>query len=85
MASRIVFRLITFRSGTRRSAASSDGKSFTRMRWSTPLGNYRAFGSHRIISQGEGVWHAPSRTFAYLQFDLDTIEYNTANHRPISD
>jgi uncharacterized membrane protein YphA (DoxX/SURF4 family) len=61
-----------------RSAASADGKSFTRMRWSTPLRNYRSFGPHRIMSEGEGVWHAPAGKYVYLQFDLDAIEYNIA-------
>lgn len=61
-----------------RSAASADGKSFTRMRWSTPLRNYRTFGSHRIMSEGECMWHAPGGKYAYLQFGLDSIEYNVA-------
>jgi hypothetical protein len=61
-----------------RSAASKDGHSFTRMRWSTPLRNYRTFGPHLIMSEGEGVWHAPTGTYTYLHFDLDAIEYNLA-------
>jgi hypothetical protein len=61
-----------------RSAASADGKSFTRMRWATPLRHYRTFGAHRIMSAGEGIWHAPSGKYAYLHFDLDAIEYNIA-------
>lgn len=59
-----------------RGAASPDGKSFTRMRWSTPLSGYREFGSHRLMERGEGVWHAPAGEYSYLRFDLDTIEYN---------
>ena len=59
-----------------RGAASTDGKSFTKMRWSTPLSDYREFGSHRLMGRGEGVWHAPAGDYAYLQFDLDAIEYN---------
>ncbi len=31
-----------------RGAMSADGKSFTEMRWSTPLRDYRAFGVHRM-------------------------------------
>jgi hypothetical protein len=61
-----------------RSAASKDGQSFSRMRWSTPLRNYRAFGAYRLMSEGEGIWHAPTGTYAYLRFDLDAIEYNVA-------
>jgi len=35
--------------------ASAAGKSFTKMRWSTPLGDYRDFGSRRLMARGEGV------------------------------
>jgi hypothetical protein len=59
-----------------RSAASADGKSFSRMRWSTPLANYRSFGAYRIMSEGEGIWHAPAGRYAYLNFYLDAIDYN---------
>ncbi|MGV9012503.1 MAG: DUF6544 family protein [Flavobacteriales bacterium] len=61
-----------------RGAKSADGRSFTKMRWSTPLSNYRAFGAHRLMSRGEGVWHAPAGDYSYLRFNLDAIEYNVA-------
>jgi hypothetical protein len=64
-----------------RAAAAADGKSFTRMGWSTPLGDYREFGSHRLMARGEGVWHAPTGDYAYLRFELDAIEYNVAAPR----
>lgn len=64
-----------------RAAASADGKSFTKMRWSTPLGDYREFGSHRLMARGEGIWHAPTGDYSYLRFDLDAIEYNVAAPR----
>lgn len=59
-----------------RGAASPDGKSFAKLPWSTPLSNYRAFGSHWLMGHGEGVWHAPAGSYSYLRFDLDTIEFN---------
>jgi hypothetical protein len=59
-----------------RAAAAADGKSFTSMRWSTPLRNYRAFGRRRLMSEGEGIWHPPAGEYAYLRFVLDSIEYN---------
>jgi hypothetical protein len=61
-----------------RAAASADGTSFTKMRWSTPLSDYREFGSHRLMARGEGIWHAPAGDYAYLRFDLDAIQYNVA-------
>lgn len=62
-----------------RGAASADGKSFTKMRWSTPLADYRDFGKHRVMTRGEGIWHAPAGDYCYLHFELDEIEYNAAS------
>lgn len=64
-----------------RAAASADGKSFTKMRWSTPLSDYRAFGSHRVMTRGEGIWHSPAGDYSYLRFDLDAIDYNAVSQR----
>ena len=64
-----------------RGALSADGKSFTKMPWSTPLRNYREFGSHHLMSHGEGIWHAPAGRYTYLRFDLDTLEYNVVARR----
>lgn len=61
-----------------RSAASSDGKSFTRVRWSTPLRDYRAFGAHRASSRGEGIWHASEGEYSYIELELFGLEHNMA-------
>ncbi|MDQ0867822.1 hypothetical protein QFZ70_000295 [Arthrobacter sp. V1I9] len=61
-----------------RGARTVDGKSFTKMPWSTPLSNYRQYGPHRIMERGEGIWHAPAGDYSYLRFILDSIEYNVA-------
>ena len=57
-------------------SASADGKTFTRMRWSTPMRDYRAFGPFRLASQGEARWHQPSGSYAYIRLELESIEYN---------
>ncbi|MET0844306.1 MAG: DUF6544 family protein [Mycetocola sp.] len=59
-----------------RGAAAADGKSFTRMPWSTPLSDYRQYGPRRVMERGEGIWHAPAGDYSYLRFVLDSIEYN---------
>jgi hypothetical protein len=54
-----------------RSRSSPDGKSFTRMRWSTPLRDPRSFGPLRLPSRGEARWHAPDgSSFAYIELEL---------------
>ena len=64
-----------------RTAASADGKTFTRRRWSTPLAGHRDTDGRRILTSGEGVWHAagPDEEFTYLEFDLDAITYNVGS------
>jgi hypothetical protein len=64
-----------------RTRASADGKTFTPLRWSTPLAGHRDTDGHRILTIGEGVWHAPrpDGSFTYLEFHLDAITYNVGN------
>ena len=58
--------------------ASTDGKSFTRQTWSTPLSEYRHHGGRRILVKGEGRWRAPQPEgpFTYVEFHVDEIAYN---------
>lgn len=58
--------------------ASPDGKTFTPQRWSTPISDYRSFGSRRVGTTGEARWHAPDPEgeFSYLEFIVDDITYN---------
>ena len=66
-----------------RTAASADGKTFTQRRWSTPLAGHRDTDGRRILTSGEGVWHAaaPDGSFTYLEFHLDDIHYNVRTAR----
>lgn len=67
--------LTNFVSGDR-SAASPDGKTLTKLGWSTPVRDYGTFGSHRILAHGAGRWDAPSGEYAYIRLQLTEIEYN---------
>ena len=59
-----------------RLAASADGKSFTRQRWTTPVRAYRSFGNRRVSTVGEARWEAAAGAFAYGEFELVGIQYN---------
>ena len=61
-----------------RSKASADGKSFERLRWSTPFSAYQTFGARRIFARGEAQWHPPEGAYAYGDFELVGIEYNVS-------
>lgn len=62
-----------------RSAGSTDGKSFVKSRWWTPVSDYRAFGAHRLASRGEGQWDNPSGRFTYVRLAVDRVDYNVAS------
>ena len=59
-----------------RSRASPDGKVFTRLRFSTPVRDYRDFGPMRLAAHGEARWLLPEGEFTYGEFDLQAISYN---------
>jgi len=64
-----------------RSRASSDGKSFTPLTWSTPLSAHRDIDGRRVLARGQGRWDAPppEGAFNYLEFHLDDITYNPSD------
>jgi hypothetical protein len=64
-----------------RSRASADGKSFTRLRWNTPLRKYRDLDGRRVAVQGQGMWEAPEPEghFAYIDFLVDDLAYNVTS------
>ncbi len=49
-----------------------------RLPWSTPITDYRRFGTIRLASRGEGRWHEPGGAYAYIQLTIDDVEYNVA-------
>ena len=69
--------LVNFTSDDR-SRASTDGKSFDPLRWSTPLSGHRDVDGRRVMTTGEGRWHAPppEGLFTYLELHVDDIAYN---------
>jgi hypothetical protein len=60
-----------------RLAASPNGRTFTRMRWTTPLKDYARVGPARVATRGDAVWHPDSGAYAYGEFKLTSLAYNT--------
>jgi hypothetical protein len=58
-----------------RSRASPDGKTFTRLRFSTPIESYRSFGPYRLPAVVEARWHPPGGPFAYGEFEVVELAY----------
>lgn len=68
-------RLVNFVSDDR-SRSSPDGKTFTQLRFSTPVSQYRPFGPVRLGGYGEARWHLPDGEFTYGEFELQDVTYN---------
>jgi len=47
-----------------------------RVRWSTPIGEYRSDGYPRVMQRGDARWHEPEGEFVYIELELDEIAYN---------
>lgn len=55
------------------------GGTPVRLRWSTPVRDYRNINGVNVPTYGETVWHYPDGEFCYGRFHLDKIEYNGAS------
>ncbi len=59
-----------------RPSLDSNGTTFTRHRWSTPLSGYRAFGPFRLASHGETRYGGAQDGYVYGEFAIESIEYD---------
>lgn len=61
-----------------RSMASGDGRTFTPMRWSTPIHEYAHEAGRRHFLRGEARWHAPDGQYAYIELHVEALETHPA-------
>lgn len=57
-----------------RSRASPDGTAFERLRWSTPVRGWRAFGPWRLPALADARWHPPAGPYQYARFELVALQ-----------
>jgi hypothetical protein len=67
--------LVDFRSDDR---YRIDGRTKQRLRWTTPLDDYRDFDGVRLPARGEARWTEGERTWTYGRFRLERIAYNVS-------
>lgn len=61
-----------------RSALQNDG-SMKKIRWSTPVSDYKEIEGRKIPTFGRTIWHYPEGEFTYGIFKLKNIRYNLQN------
>lgn len=66
--------LVDFVSGDRYRTA--EGKTYERLRWSTPVRAWRTFDDRRLPVEAEAVWREDELAFAYARFEILGIDYN---------
>jgi len=59
-----------------RYAASDDGTG-TRLKWSTPLRDYKMINGYKLASYAEAIYTYPEGDFTYATFTLKNIHVNT--------
>jgi hypothetical protein len=68
-----------------RAAGSSDGRTFTRLRWTTPVRDYARVGPARVPTKAETRWHPDTGAWTYGEFELTSLAYNVAPRQPAID
>ncbi len=68
-------QLISFESDDRYYSAKGTGPQ--KVKWVTPVSDYKDYHGYRLASRGEAVWHFPEGPLAYIRVDLRDIRYNS--------
>jgi len=55
---------------------SPTGKDYERVRWSTPVSEYREINGMRLPTYGEAIWHFPEGEYSYARVNIIEVEYN---------
>lgn len=55
---------------------TSDGRTYEKLRWSTPMSDWREFDGRRLPAKGRAIWTLPKGEFAYGQFEILEVQYN---------
>jgi hypothetical protein len=60
---------------------STNGKTYARYQWSTPVKEYRDFEGRKVPVYAEAGWQLPDGNFTYARFTIRDIEYNCSEFR----
>ena len=57
---------------------TTDGKTYERLRWSTPVRAWGTFDGRQLPVRAEAVWREGALAFAYARFEIVGVDYNVA-------
>ncbi len=55
---------------------SPTGRTFDKVRWSTPVSDYKNINGFNLPTYGEAIWNFPDGDMSYARFNIRKIEYN---------
>ena len=55
---------------------TADGKTYERLRWSTPVRAWGAFAGRRLPVEAEAIWGDGDQAYAYARFEILGADYN---------
>jgi hypothetical protein len=55
---------------------TTDGTTFRKLPWSTPVREYREFHGFKLAAAGEAVWQTPEGPLPYARFEFAEVAYN---------
>ncbi len=55
---------------------SPTGKTYEKVRWSTPVSDYKNINGFNLATYGKAVWNFPDEDFCYARFNIKDIRYN---------
>lgn len=61
---------------------TTDGKTYERLRWSTPVLGWNVVRGIRLPASAEAVWGSPPSAFAYARFEILAVAYEPPDARP---
>jgi len=69
--------LVNFVSDDR--ARTIDGKTYERLRWSTPVSDWREFDGRKLPAKGKALWTLSKGEFAYAEIEILDVQYNVTD------
>lgn len=55
---------------------TTSGNSYQKVKWSTPVKEYKEFNGLRLPGKAEAIWHLPEGDYCYAKFDVKNVACN---------
>lgn len=55
---------------------SPTGETYEKVRWSTPISQYKNINGFNLATYGEAIWNFPDEDFTYIKLNIKDVSYN---------